>query len=62
MKIVLTWFIKEKIDKILSTTKVLNSDLLPPSRKECNYGNRAGQTDSSLTKFIVNTINIYVSK
>jgi hypothetical protein len=37
-------------------------DILPPSKKRCNYGMRASQTDSSLTKFIVNSINIYVFK
>jgi hypothetical protein len=36
--------------------------LLPPSEKRCNYGMRVSQTDSSLTKFIANSINIYVSK
>jgi hypothetical protein len=36
--------------------------ILPPSKKRCNYGIRASQTDSSLTKFIANSINIYVSK
>jgi hypothetical protein len=36
--------------------------ILPPSNKTSNYGKRASQTDSSLTKFIVNSINIYVSK
>jgi hypothetical protein len=35
--------------------------LLPPSNKICNYGMRVSQIDSSLTKFIVNNINIYVS-
>jgi hypothetical protein len=36
--------------------------VLPPSRKEYNYGIRIGQSSSSLTKFIANSINIYVSK
>ena len=36
--------------------------VLPPSRKEYNYGIRAGQSSLSLTKFISNSINIYVSK
>jgi hypothetical protein len=36
--------------------------LLHPSNKRCNYGMRASQTDSSLIKFIVNSINIYVYK
>jgi hypothetical protein len=36
--------------------------ILPPSRKECNCGIRASQSITSLTKFIANTINIYVSK
>jgi hypothetical protein len=35
---------------------------LPPSTEEYNYGIRAGQSSSSLTKFIANSINIYVSK
>jgi hypothetical protein len=34
--------------------------VLPPSEK--SYGMRVSQTDSSLTKFIVNSINIYVFK
>ena len=36
-------------------------DVLPPSRKECNYEIHVGQSSSSLTKFIANNINIYVS-
>jgi hypothetical protein len=36
--------------------------VLPPSNKCCNYGIRISQTNSSLTKFIVNSINIYVFK
>ena len=40
----------------------MNNNVLPPSTKECNYGKRAGQTSTSLIKFIVNSINIYVFK
>jgi hypothetical protein len=36
--------------------------LLYPSMKEYNYVIRVGQTSSSLTKFIVNNINVYVSE
>jgi hypothetical protein len=35
---------------------------LHPSIKERNYGIRADQFSSGLTKFIVNSINIYISK
>jgi hypothetical protein len=56
----------------LPTAPKLDSDAFPlctlrreapkasPSRKECNYEIRAGQSSASLTKFIVNYINIYV--
>ena len=36
--------------------------LLPPSQKESRYGMRAGQTFSTLTRFVENTCNIYISK
>jgi len=36
-------------------------ELLPPSRKEYNYGIHVGQVSLNLTKFIANSINIYVS-
>ena len=36
--------------------------ILPRSTKECNYGARASQTNSSLTKFILNGISAYLSK
>ena len=36
--------------------------VLTPSTKECNYGIRASQLSSSLTKFIVNSVSIHVSK
>jgi len=38
------------------------SQLLPQSSKECNYEVRTSESSSSLTKFIVNNISIYVSK
>jgi hypothetical protein len=34
----------------------------PDLGKQCNYEIRAGQTSSSLTKFTVNSINVYVAK
>jgi hypothetical protein len=42
--------------------ELVASTVHPPSKKRCNYGMRASQTDSSLTKFITNSINIYISK
>jgi hypothetical protein len=33
-----------------------------PSQKECNYGIHTSQTNLNSTSFIVNNINIYVSK
>jgi hypothetical protein len=45
---------------VLSVSVV--SDVLPSSKKECNYMIHTSQISSSLTKFIVNSINIYVSK
>ena len=36
--------------------------ILPPFTKEYNYDIHADQSNSSLTKFIVNSINIYVFK
>ena len=36
--------------------------VLSSSAKKYNYRNRGGQTSPSLIKFIVNNINIYVSK
>ena len=36
--------------------------VLPPSTKERNYWIRVSQINSSLIKFIVNSISIYVSK
>jgi len=38
----------------------VDDHVTPSSIKECNYGMRANQTSLTLTKFIVNSINIYV--
>jgi hypothetical protein len=42
--------------------RVLHCIVLPPSQKEGRYGICAGQTLSTLTKFVKNTWNIYISK
>jgi hypothetical protein len=34
----------------------------PPSQKKSRFGNHTGQTFSTLTRFIKNTRNIYISK
>ena len=47
------WTDESKISISLNDSNPL---ILPPSTKEYNYGIRAGQTSSSLTKFIVNSI------
>ena len=47
---------------ISSAVKFLNSYyVLPPSLKKSRYENRAGQTFSTLSKFVENACNIYIS-
>jgi hypothetical protein len=36
--------------------------VLSPSQKKSRYENRVGQTFSTLTKFVENMCNIYISK
>jgi hypothetical protein len=38
------------------------SAVLLPSQKYSRYGNRVNQTFSTLTRFVKNTCNIYISK
>jgi hypothetical protein len=53
---------ENKISFIGMKTIIYNiSNVVPPSRKECSYMIRVSQSSSSLTKFIANSINIYVS-
>jgi hypothetical protein len=48
---------------VFSAHKSTSNNLLYFLRlKKCNYEKRASQTTSTLTKFIVNSISIYVSK
>ena len=43
-------------------TCVIHKESIPPSPKECNYRICANQTNLNLTKFILNTNSLYVSK
>jgi hypothetical protein len=37
-------------------------EILPPSQNRWRYGMREGQTFSTLTRFVENACNIYISK